>query len=93
VKKESVILNNIKLNIFDSSPERITFLTYSLSQEIILKRNEIQFDTNKILFVGDHVSFTFHGEDYKTKVNDRIYYPQLDYFDFICNDLYTGVRE
>ena len=49
----------------------------------------IELDTKKTLHIGDYVRY----KNYITKVIERHYYPEENYFRFLCEDIYTGRKE
>jgi hypothetical protein len=79
--------NKIKFIVHYGKKDEITcdgskliYLHYSAPTEII------EMDTDKILFVGDYVSYN----NFYTKIIYRQYCAQEDYFVFFGDDYYTG---
>ena len=56
---------------------------------IIFSSIVVETETDQILFVGD----TINTDDGELKVRERIYYPEDNHFDFLCDSVYTGRRE
>ena len=84
--------NFIKYTLIDGCPPKQPeskngFITYyhgiNFSQEIIT------IETDQILSYNDLVKTEYGG----VRVQDRIYYPKDNHYDFILTDVFTGRRE
>jgi hypothetical protein len=81
-------MNRIIFTIYDGSPSysKINGTLYTAFPAKIFGMETKVLDTDKTLFDGDNINY----QGYTTIVSRRVYYPDIDSFDFWCNDIYTG---
>jgi len=63
--------------------------TYTYIPEKVFSTTTIEWPTDENLLVGDLVD----TKDGKSIVKQRIFHPEENYFEFVCQTIYTGRTE